>query len=116
MIQIKVNGGTPKSGKGLCHACKYASIVKGQNCEEFITCTAGMFPLPGNSIGPVRFRVAECGKYHPSNMPWLGEMQKMAWKIEARKRGPVGFSEGQNAEMEVVVTPPRKRDDQGLPE
>jgi hypothetical protein len=47
------------------------------------------------------------------NVPWLHEMEQMAWKIEARKRGPVGFTEGQLAEMEVVVTPPRKS--QGLP-
>jgi hypothetical protein len=36
----------------------------------------------------------------------------MAWKIEARKRGPSGFGADavKEGEMEVVVTPPKKRD------
>lgn len=112
-ITIKINGGTPKHGKSLCHTCKNASIVKGQNLEELIICQANMF-VP--SKGRVTFRVAECSAYHPTNMPWLHEMEAMAWMIEARKRGPVGFSEGQA--MEIIITPPdgkRDRDQPGNP-
>jgi hypothetical protein len=65
-----------------------------------------------NDIVP--FRVAECGKYHPSTMPYLHEMEAMAWKIEARKRGPAGFGDAvTSTEMEIVVTPPRKDDGLG---
>ena len=58
---------------------------------------------------PVPFRVAECASYHPTNMPWLHEMEQIAWKIEARKRGTVGF-EPDRSEMEIIITPPSKDD------
>lgn len=36
-------------------------------------------------------------------------MEDMAWKIEARKRGPAGFGEAvKDDSMEVIITPPRK--------
>jgi hypothetical protein len=110
-LQIKISGGTPVSGKSLCHTCKYAAIVKGQNLEEHIHCEAnGLF---GATRGKVPFRVAECSKFHPSNIPWKWEMEDMAWKIEARKRGPVGFSDGEP--MEIIISPPAK-EKSGIPE
>lgn len=103
MLQIKIHGATPKSGKSICHSCKKATIVRGQNCQEIVFC--GLF---GSSGGTVPFKVAECGDYHPLNMPWLHEMEDMAWKIEARRRGAVGFNDPTaRVEMEVVVTRPR---------
>ena len=82
-------------------------MVRGQNCQELILC--GLF-----NGGPVPFKVAECGDYHPSNVPWLHEMEDMAWKIEARRKGPVGFNDPtQRGEMEVVVTRPK---DSNVPE
>jgi hypothetical protein len=105
---IKILGGTPVAGKSLCATCKYASHVRGQNCEERTVCKAGIFDSGGYD-GRVPFRVAECSKYHPSNMPWLHEMEQMAWKIEARKRGPVGFEPAPGEDtMEVIVTAPKK--------
>ena len=104
MLQIKIHGATPKGGKSICLSCKRGKVVKGQNCQEVIFC--GLFSDVG---GRVPFKVSECGDYHPVNMPWLHEMEEMAWKIEARKRGPVGFNDpaAREEEMEVVVTRPR---------
>lgn len=108
-LQIRVHGGTPKSGKSICHTCKHAKIVRGQNCEERIICSAGLWANSMiSAMGVVRFRVAECGSYHPSNMPWKHEMEEMAWMIEARRRGPSGFQS--NEPLEVIITPPKERD------
>jgi hypothetical protein len=103
MIQITIHGATPKSGPSLCKTCKHAKSVKGQNCQEIVLCH--MFS-PYGGLGRVPFRVAECVTYHPSNVPWLREMEEMAWKIEARKRGPVGF-EPDKCDMEIVITKPK---------
>lgn len=104
-LQIKISGGTPKQGKSLCVTCKHAQVVRGQNMEEHTECAAGLF---GRFNNRVPFRVAECSTHHPANVPELYEMKQIAWNIEARKRGPVGF-EKQDETMEVVVTPPKKR-------
>lgn len=79
--------------------------------EEKIVCSAGMWH---ESRGVVTFKVAECNEYHPLNVPWLREMEQMAWKIEARKRGPAGFAKAGTLpqagedEMEVTVEPPSR--------
>jgi len=106
MLQIKIHGATPKGGKSLCLTCKRAAVVKGQNCQEIIFCLNGPF----REKGRIPFKVAECGSYHPVNVPWLHEMEDMAWKIEARKRGPAGFNDPTargEGEMEIVVTRPQ---------
>ena len=110
MINFKIsNGATPKAGKSLCVTCKHASVIKGQNCEELIFCGGDMWPHGK----PVPFRVAECGSYHPMNVPWLHEMEQMAWKVEARKRDKPGFAGAMPDEteqsMEVTINPPTKR-------
>ena len=105
-LQIKIHGGTPKAGKTLCATCKNAKTVKGQNCQEIIFCGSLTFP---HHVVP--FKVSECGSYHPSNVPWMHEMEEMAWKIEARKRGPVGFNDPDargEGQMDVVITRPRR--------
>jgi hypothetical protein len=102
MLHIKISGETPRSGVALCKTCKYASIVIGQNCEERIICSGDMFP---ETRGIVRFKVAQCGSYHPINTPWKHEMEAIAWKVEARRRGPTGFTPQDN-EMIVTIKPP----------
>ena len=103
MIEFSIHGATPKGGKPLCYSCKHASVVSGQNCEEFIRCTGDMF---SHSRGLVTIRVSSCGSYHPSNVPWLHEMKEIAWKVEARRRGPSGFQQPEESEMEVTIKPP----------
>lgn len=104
-MKFKINGATPKGGKTICLSCKQAQIVKSQNCQELIACKAGIFYA---SSGIVPWKVAECSSYHPTNVPWLHEMEQIAWKVEARKRGPSGFQvpEGEDV-MEVVISKPR---------
>jgi len=106
-IQLKISGATPKSGKSICASCKHAKHIVGQNCQQVTFCH--LFAGFGSSRGPVPFRVAECNDYHPATMPWLHEMEEMAWKIEARRRGPAGFGDAvTQTEMEVIVSPPTK--------
>jgi len=104
-LQIKISGGTPKAGKSLCLSCKNAKIVRGQNCEERITCNSGN--LWESTRGVVTFRVSECGEFHPVNMPWKYEMEEMAWIVSARRRGPAGF-QPEDGEMEVTITAPKQ--------
>lgn len=107
MLSIKIHGGTPQLGKGLCHTCKHARIVRGQNCEERIVCTGGLFETSYGGDGVVQFRVAECSRYHPINMPWLHEMEEIAWTVEARRRGDAGFQRQKDeGEMVVTIKPP----------
>jgi len=102
-ISIKICNATPKGGKPLCLTCKEARVIKGQNGEERFICTDGLF-RPNNVV---TFKVAECSQYSPFNVPHLFEMEQIAWRVEARRRGPSGFSvpEGED-KMEYVVKPP----------
>lgn len=111
MLQIKILGATPKGGKGICATCKHAKKIIGQNCEEIIFCHTVFDNTRYGGVVP--FRIAECTQYHPSNMPWLHEMEQMAWTVEAKRRGPVGFGDGAT-EMEYVITAPNG-DDQPWP-
>lgn len=103
-LQIKILGATPTSGRSLCMTCKHASVIMGQNCEERVICKAHELWLPDHTV---KFKVASCGGFHPANMPWKYEMEDMAWIVEARKRGPTGFKNG-DGEMEVVIRGPRR--------
>src|SRR6185437_10345760 len=105
------NGGTPKSGKSLCVSCKYAYTVKGQNMQEVVICTHIFSETSTGGVVP--FRVAECTEYHAMNQPWQHELEEMAWKIEARRRGPSGFKP--DNPIEVIITPP-KSNNGGTPE
>lgn len=103
MLHIKISGETPKSGKAICTSCKYAKMATGQNCEERIICSGGIFDT---SRGLVTIKVAQCSQYHPMNMAWKYEMEQMAWIVQARKRGPTGFSKPEDGTMEVTIKPP----------
>lgn len=106
-ISFSMAGSTAKSGPSLCRTCKFAQTVTGQNGEEIIKCDSFSKFL--------NFRVATCSVYHPSNMPWKYEMEEIAWLVEARKRGPVGFKPG-DPEMEYVIVPPNRGEGGPSPE
>ena|SRR6185437_10746275 len=106
-MKFKIQGGTPVSGKSLCVTCKYAYTVKGQNCQEAVLCNHVFGETRTGGIVP--FKVAECTEYHPMNQPWQHELEGMAWKIEARRRGPSGFKPDQP--IEVIITPPLNRNE-----
>lgn len=40
----------------------------------------------------------------------------MAWKIEARKRGPTGFQPDQPTEMEIIISPPKSSPTGDMPD
>lgn len=82
--------------------------MTGQNCEEVIICGDHIF----GPSGRVPFKIASCSSYHPSNIAWLYEMKEIAWKVEARKRGPAGFTNPDTTEMEIVITAPSNTPDQ----
>jgi hypothetical protein len=105
-MRVKVQDGTPEFGKSLCYTCKNAAIVKGQNGELVIHCNAYIFE---HNRHVVPFKVAECNGYLQINVPDKHEMEKIAWIVEARRRGKPGFQvpEGED-QMEVVVTKPKK--------
>jgi hypothetical protein len=108
-MRVRIKDGTPQSGKSLCMTCRDAGIVKGQNGELVIHCRADMFShLRGN----VPFRVYECTSYTQINSLDRYQMEAIAWKIEARHRGPRGFvvPAGESS-MEVVITKPKERPD-----
>lgn len=106
MTRINVRNGTPKSGPSKCYSCKHAALVKGQNNEELVFCDGPFANLRPNLVP---FPVAECGRYHPANMPWKYEMELLAWEITARKRARTGF---QPETIEVQITPPKARKDE----
>lgn len=114
MLQIKILGQTPKGGRTLCATCKNASRVLGQNCEELVFCARVFGETRYGGVVP--FKIAECGSYHPTNVPWLHEMEAIAWSVEARRRGPVGFSDpAHDGEMEIVIKKPRSYGPDDLP-
>src|SRR5579859_3290552 len=100
-----LNGGTPKTGTPLCRSCAHGARRVGQNMEDETFCSAYGF---GNSIrgGPhkVTFAVAECSKYLAFNTADFYDMEKIAWSIQVRTRGVVGF-QGTATEFEIV--PPK---------
>jgi hypothetical protein len=120
---IKIQNGTPKSGKSLCTSCKHLRHVKGQNLEEIAICSANMFgaTIQGATAsvnqwswlqqipGRILFKVEECSSYADMNTASLEEMQKIAWEVTARKRGGAGFAGGTTNpdELETVITPPK---------
>jgi hypothetical protein len=83
---MKVRNGTPDfSAPSLCESCKLASIIRGQRFDEqIIKCVWLQRTIP--------FKVSECRTYHPSNQPWINEMEEMAWLLVSRSNGrEIGF-------------------------
>ena len=105
-IGIKVLQGTPLSGKNLCISCANMSRRVGQNLEDEIHCSSYKFEtMNGDSI--VKFKIASCTEYRPFNQQGIKDMEKIAWVIQPRTKGPAGFQPGDPIELELV--PPSKR-------
>jgi hypothetical protein len=103
---FKVLGGTtPKSGKSLCLSCAHVARRLGQNMEEEIHC--GSYSFDNHSRTLVPFRVSECSDYRSFNSPSREDMDKLAWIVQVRTRGAVGFQAGRT-ELEIV--PPKRED------
>lgn len=81
----------------------------GQNLEDEIHCASYKFESEtGSSIVP--FRVAQCTEYRPFNQQGLTDMEKIAWIVEPRKKGPAGF-QGEGTPMDMEIRPPKPQSD-----
>ena len=55
----------------------------------------------------VRFPVSECSAYDDKRMPSRYDMEQIAWMVQSKNRGPVGFAA--NGSMEVEIVSPAER-------
>jgi hypothetical protein len=101
MIVIKVKNGTPRIEKSLCETCSQATVVKGANLEHVIKC--------GILDAIMKFAVAECSDYSNRTATSLTQMEKIAWIVESRERGPVGFQQS-TRELDIVISPPKQKE------
>lgn len=107
-MAIKVLHGTPKGGKSLCYSCRNAVIVKGINFQELVYCN-GVHPTVD-----IKFPVVECSVFDDKAAVSRYEMEQIAWTVQSRTRGPMGFASGDN--MEITIEPPKKEGKYGIPE
>lgn len=85
-MHIKVKGGTRSpDALRLCDTCKHSAIRRGPaDSQEDVECRV--------FSRRVSFRVVECPSYHPSNHPWIHEMESIAWIVQTDRLGrTVGF-------------------------
>ena len=94
----KVRGGTPKGSDSICLGCRHAFVIKGVNNQQIVHCQ----PVEKT----IRFPVYECSQFDDKSQPPLYEMQRIAWTVHSRNRGPMGFADGR--QLEVVIEPPTK--------
>ena len=93
----KVLGGTPKGLESMCSTCRYAQRIRGMNLQELVICR-------NNTPVRVPFPVAECSTYDDKRKPAIWDMEKIAWQVESRNRGAVGF--GEASTREIRINPP----------
>jgi hypothetical protein len=113
---FKILDGTPKSGKSLCLSCASMSRRISQDMEEQVFCANTKISGGYGSHGPriVPFKVAECSEYRAFTSQSLTDMYDMAWSIQARKKGPVGFTgplDSTNSTLEYEIVPPKPYED-----
>ncbi len=89
----KVRGGTPKGSTSLCLRCRSAFVVRGLNLEEIVDCRKMEMRMT--------FRVESCSQFDDKSRPSLYEMERVAWIVTSRNRGPVGFSGERTAEIHI---------------
>lgn len=105
---IKVHGGTPRGDVHLCSSCRHAHIIKSCGAREDHFCR-----IYGDKI-PIREPIVSCTEYDDKRLPSRGDMDKLAWTIESRVRGPMGFADGTGkdkgkvGDREVTIQPPKK--------
>jgi hypothetical protein len=106
----KVRGGTPKAGTSLCLNCRTAHVIRGLNLQEIIFCKAGHPAIQ------ISFPVVECSVFDDKRIPSRYDMENIAWTVQSRNRGPMGFAG--DGKLQITIEPPEKRntpDQQGTP-
>ena len=94
----KVIGGTPQGSLSLCRLCRMAHHIRGLNLQEEIYCRA-VTPMIR-----IAFPVETCSIFDDKRMPSLYMMEQIAWSVQSRNRGPVGFED--EGRTRVTVEPP----------
>ena len=84
-MRINVVGGTPSSeSDNLCVTCRMSIRISGANREEFTFCRSMEKPVP--------FSVTTCSQHDDRRVPSVYDMEKIAWKLCADKKGnSIGF-------------------------
>lgn len=95
---FKMHGSTPVTGPSLCHSCIHGQITKGHDFQEHVWCHRS-WHMPTR----ITFSVAECSMHVDRTKPTLQEMKEIAWEVQSRPRGPVGFA---GTEVDIQITPP----------
>jgi hypothetical protein len=96
----KVHDGTPQGSKSLCVNCRNAHLIHGLNFEQHIFCRATQ---PGFRV---TFPVEKCSVFDDKRVPSLYQMETIAWSIQSRNRGPMGFAS--DSKIEIVISPPER--------
>jgi hypothetical protein len=103
----KVMGGTPVGTQSLCVTCRAAYRVRGLNFQEVVYC---------QKLTPsarITFPVETCSAYDDKRTPALYQMEEIAWQVQSRNRGAVGFAGGRD--MTIQIVPPGERTNQPAP-
>lgn len=96
----KVFGGTPRGFQSLCKTCRNAQRMTGLNLQEVVFCQA-LARSPA-----ITFPVETCSLYDDRRLPSLQRMQEIAWEVQSRNRGAVGFAGGRD--MTIQIVPPSR--------
>lgn len=79
-MRINVQGGTPLSGeRSLCKNCRLGVTMSGENREEYTFCRYTERGVP--------FRITNCSQFDDKSTTSVHEMEKIAWKLCADKKG-----------------------------
>lgn len=103
----KVIGGTPIGSKSMCQTCRYAQNIRGINMQERTICvrTAPAFPIT--------FPILTCSGYDDKRQPSLYDMEQIAWNVQSRNRGPVGYAP--DGSLNIEIQPPERQPGQQPP-
>ena len=97
----KVQGGTPQGTESKCVTCRFAHRIEGVNLQRMVHCQWVGKPVP--------FQVYTCSSYDDKRLPSLDDMRRIAWTVETRNRGAMGFSP--TGQLEVEISPPKPQQD-----
>jgi hypothetical protein len=92
----RVIGGTPKGTKSLCLTCRAAHHVSGLNLQHVVYCQKL------NPSARITFPVETCSGYDDKRVPALYQMEEIAWQVQSRNRGAVGFAGGRDLTIQIV--------------
>ena len=79
-----------KDHNDLCSSCIYLQVAKGQSGMVLRTCAQLRFiewPYSDRIPEPIE----ECNQYKKANSLTLRQMEKIAWVIETKGKGQIGF-------------------------